>query len=180
MNQPAGPNRAWERKQIIPLDKGTARGKNIIIFFSSGAYLGFSPLVPGTVGTLAGVPVYWLLSGLPLVYWALCLIPLTWAAVWFAGRACEIYNVHDDRRVVIDEVIGYAVTTLGAPFSLASVVAGFFIFRFFDILKPWPAGLIDRRLPGGAGVVLDDAAAGVYGALTLQAAMRIWPEIFSM
>lgn len=89
-------------------------------------------------------------------------------AVWIAGRAEAALGRKDAPTIVIDEVAGMLVTLAGVPFSPGAVVAGFVLFRAFDVLKPWPARLIERRLPGGWGVVLDDVAAGVYGNLTLQ------------
>ena len=124
-------------------------------------------MAPGTWGTLAGIPLYLALSLLPLWAYALALIPVIWGAIYAAGRAEIIYDSHDDRRIVIDEVAGYAVTMLGTAPSVFSVILGFFVFRAFDIFKPWPCRDIDRRMPGGAGVVLDDVAAGVYGVILM-------------
>ncbi len=84
-----------------------------------------------------------------------------------AGEAGKIYGVVDDGRIVIDELVGYLVTVAFLPFSWTTALLGFFLFRVFDILKPFPASWFDRRMKNGIGVVLDDVAAGIYGALTL-------------
>jgi phosphatidylglycerophosphatase A len=102
---------------------------------------------------------------------------LTLAAIPVASRANELYGRHDDGRIVIDEVAGYVVTMAGVAPSPASVAAGFLIFRFFDIVKPWPCSALDQRLKGGAGVVLDDVAAGLYATATLHLLMYLWPAM---
>lgn len=134
-------------------------------------------MAPGTWGTLAGIPIYLALSRLPLWGYLAGLALLVWAAVFVAGRAQEIFGRHDDPRIVIDEAAGYLVTMVGAAPGLRAVVLGFIFFRVFDILKPWPCRAIDKKWVSGAGVVFDDVAAGIYGALALQATMYIWPSL---
>ncbi len=99
------------------------------------------------------------------------------AAIYLAARAEAIYGGHDDRRIVIDEVVGYLVTMTGAAPTVIGIFLGFVIFRIFDIAKPWPCSAIDQRMPGGTGVVLDDVAAGVYGAITFNIIYYFWPAL---
>ena len=124
---------------------------------------------------MAGVPVYLLLTRLPLWGYLVGLALLTAAAVPLADRAQEILGRRDDPRIVIDEVAGYVVTMIGVAPSFLGVVLGFVLFRTFDILKPWPCRTIDRRWHSGAGVVLDDVAAGIYAAAVMHAVILFWP-----
>jgi phosphatidylglycerophosphatase A len=126
---------------------------------------------------LAGIPVYLALAGLPLWGYCLAVAGLIGASIFIAARAEAIYGGHDDRRIVIDEVVGYLVTMTGAAPTVIGISLGFVIFRVFDIVKPWPCSAIDRRMPGGSGVVLDDVAAGVYGAITLNIIHYFWPAL---
>ena len=144
---------------------------------SSGAYLGLAPLAPGTFGTLAGIPFYLLFCGWPIWGYLAATLALILAAIPLASRANRIYGKHDDGRIVIDEVAGYAVTMIGISPSPVSVAAGFLLFRFFDIVKPWPCSALDQRLKGGAGVVLDDVAAGIYAAALLHLLIYLWPAL---
>lgn len=143
--------------------------RRLILFLATNAGLGLSPLVPGTAGTLAGIPAFWLLARLPaplyLGAW-LCLLLL---ACWVAGAAGRIYGVADDGRIVIDELVGYLVTVALLPFSWTTAVLGFFLFRLFDISKVFPASWFDQRMKNGFGVVMDDVVAGLYGAIVLRA-----------
>ncbi len=144
---------------------------------SSGAGLGLIPVAPGTFGTLAGIPVYLGLSLLPLPGYLAILVLFTLAAMFLAGRAEKIYGRKDDGRIVIDEVVGFAVTMIGTAPGLITIILGFLLFRFFDVLKPWPCRNLDRNMHGGAGVVMDDVAAGIYGALVLQCLIYFWPGL---
>jgi phosphatidylglycerophosphatase A len=100
----------------------------------------------------------------PLAYVAL-LIALVLVAIWSAGLAEEALGAHDHSRIVIDEVAGLALAGLFLPGTWAAAGLGFLLFRVFDVLKPFPAGLIDGRIEGGVGVVGDDLVAGIYAGL---------------
>jgi phosphatidylglycerophosphatase A len=132
-------------------------------------------LASGTFGTLAGIPVYWLLANLPPALWLLTVVALFFLACWAAGEAGKIYGVVDDGRIVIDELVGYLVTIAFLPFTWKAAIAGFFLFRFFDIVKPQPARYFDRRIKNGYGVVLDDVVAGLYAALSLRLFLHFFP-----
>jgi phosphatidylglycerophosphatase A len=124
---------------------------------------GLSPVAPGTVGTLGAIPLFLLLAPLPLHLYLAVTLAVTLLACWVAGRAQAIYNAQDPGRIVIDEVAGFLVTMAASgPPTVTTVVAGFLLFRIFDIIKPFPARLIDRRMKNGCGVVLDDIVAGIY------------------
>jgi len=142
--------------------------RRFVLFLSSNAGLGYAPFASGTVGTLAGIPVFWLMAPLPPALYALTWTALLFLSFWAAGAAGKIYGVADDGRIVIDELVGYLATVAFLPFSWTSAIAGFLLFRFFDISKIPPASWFDRKMKNGFGVVLDDVVAGVYGALALR------------
>jgi len=142
--------------------------RRFILFLSSNAGLGYVPVAPGTFGTLAGIPVFYLLAPLPAPLFTLTWIGLLFLAFWASGEAGRYYGVVDDGRIVIDELVGYLVTVAFLPFSWTTALLGFACFRLFDISKIFPASWFDRRLKNGFGVVLDDVVAGIYGALALR------------
>lgn len=130
--------------------------------------VGLTPGSPGTAGTLAGVPVFLLMQDLSaLTYWMFTAIFLL-IGVWTCGRSSRWLGVHDHRGIVWDEVVGFLMTMGAAPAGWLWIALGFGLFRVFDIIKPWPASLVDRKLGGGAGIVLDDVVAGAYGWMAMQ------------
>jgi phosphatidylglycerophosphatase A len=138
--------------------------------------VGRAPVAPGTVGSLVAVP---LLPALALLrarsgaaYLAV-LAGLVTVAVWSAGRAEEILGGHDHSRIVIDEVVGLVVAGAFLPGTWQAAALAFVLFRVFDVVKPFPAGLIDERVRGGAGVVGDDLVAGVYAGLAGRLVLRL-------
>jgi phosphatidylglycerophosphatase A len=121
---------------------------------------GLSPWAPGTVGTLVAVPIYLLLSLLPVALYLGVLAVLIGVAVWACGSAARDLGQQDPPQVVGDEIVGFLVAMAAAPAGLVWVVAGFLLFRLFDIYKPWPVSVVDGRMGGGLGIVLDDLVAG--------------------
>lgn len=153
--------------------------RELIIFLATGFYSGYVPYAPGTAGSIVGVALVWGVTA-PLadrsaIGAAALIAALFVAGCWASGRAEEIFGQHDSSHIVIDEIVGMAVTMFLNPASWAALGAGFALFRLFDIAKPEPAGLIDRRMRGGVGVMLDDVAAGVYANLVLQVLGRLVP-----
>jgi phosphatidylglycerophosphatase A len=142
--------------------------KGLILFLSSGTFLGYIPFASGTFGTLWGIPLAYWLSGYVFEFQILFILCATGAAVYLADQAEKIWGRKDPSQVVIDEIVGYLVTLAGLPFSWKTAMAGFFIFRVMDILKPFPIRKIDQSLPGGWGIVLDDVLAGVYSHVLLR------------
>jgi phosphatidylglycerophosphatase A len=129
---------------------------------------GYSPVAPGTCGTAVAVPLAWLAA--PLLLWGFVALAVAITVVGIAAAAIadRAWDTHDSGRIVVDEVAGYFVTVAFADPARWSVLAlGFVLFRLFDIVKPPPVRWIDRNLPGGAGVVLDDVAAGLGAGLCL-------------
>lgn len=145
----------------------------VAVAVATGLGVGYAPVAPGTFGTALAVPIAWSVAALPQWgYLALC-AGVTLFAVWAAGRAERVFGEHDAGRIVIDEVAGFLCAMV--PVSRADwrmLAAGFVLFRVADIAKPPPARWIDRRVAGGAGVVLDDVVAGVWAAVALWALAR--------
>jgi phosphatidylglycerophosphatase A len=148
--------------------KFESKSDYIVVTFASGFGAGFSPFAPGTVGTAAAIPIYLLFSYMPLFYYIITLIPLYLFACWAAGRVEYLTNLHDPGVVVIDEILGYLIAMTAAPKSIYSVIAAFFIFRFFDILKVWPANWVENNMKGGWAVITDDVIAGIYSLAVMQ------------
>jgi phosphatidylglycerophosphatase A len=143
---------------------------------------GYFPIAPGTAGTAAAIPVWWVLSAAaPWVYVA-ATVAVVLSGIAAADRAGHYFGVADSGHIVVDEVAGYLVTMAFLPRTAFAAAAGFFLFRICDILKPWPARIFDReaRWKNGAGVVLDDVFAGVWAlALTWGAVLlkeRFFPS----
>jgi phosphatidylglycerophosphatase A len=138
------------------------------LFIATGFGVGYSPIAPGTLGTLVAIPIYYFLSEIPSPLYEITLIGFFFLSVWISEKAEIFFVKKDDQRIVIDEVIGLLITMLWVPKTILFVILGFFLFRFFDILKPFPIRSLEKRLKGGFGVVLDDVVAGIYGNIILQ------------
>ncbi len=137
---------------------------------------GFSPVAPGTVGTLGAVPLWWLLSAAPRAALPAAILLLALLGAAAAERAGRYWGVTDASAIVIDEVVGYLVTVSLVPFSWTAAAAGFVLFRIFDVAKPWPASAFDR-MKSAWGVMLDDVVAGLYGMAILAAVLRWLPGV---
>jgi phosphatidylglycerophosphatase A len=139
-----------------------------VLFLAFGFGSGLAKKAPGTCGTLAAVPLYLLaVQGGNLVYGLITLIA-TLAGVWICGMAADKLGEHDFNGIVWDEVAGYLITLWFVPVSWKAVIAGFVLFRIFDIVKPWPIKWADRKVQGGFGIMLDDVLAGILSNLVLQ------------
>ena len=148
--------------------------KGFIIFLATGAYSGFSPFMPGTVGSVVGVFLFIILSFLSLPVYILTTVAFIALAVWVSERAEKIFEKEDASEIVIDEIAGFFVTMAFLPCDWKTIAAGFVLFRIFDILKPYPANRINDTVHGGVGVVFDDIVAGIYANLLLQGIRFIW------
>jgi phosphatidylglycerophosphatase A len=149
----------------------------LAIFVATAGYAGYFPLAPGTVGSVVGLLVY------GVVWWSgsraveLGLIAALFALGVWAGTTAERYfGGIDPGPVVIDEVVGMLMTLLWIPVSLSAAAAGFLLFRIFDVIKPFPAGRLER-LHGGLGVMADDAMAAVYANVSLRLLVWIFPGL---
>ena len=137
----------------------------VLVATAGGA--GLVPGAPGTYGTAVTVPLAWALGRAGLPWYLLATAVVTVVGSVAAGVFCRAVGKHDDQRIVVDEVAGYLVTLAPVAATWPNLIAGFVIFRIFDIWKPFPVRSLDRHVKGGFGVVADDLAAGVYGAAAL-------------
>jgi phosphatidylglycerophosphatase A len=145
----------------------------IVLFCATGGGIGYLPKAPGTFGSLVGLLPCWALSHLDTVSAAAVALLFIGAACWAAHAAEAYLEKKDSRHIVIDEIAGMMITLLGLPFNAMTAAFGFLIFRFLDILKPFPIRLAEQKLPGGIGVVFDDVGAGILGNLMLRLALWV-------
>lgn len=138
-------------------------------FFASGFGSGMSPVAPGTMGTLAAIP-FWYIFATILPTWGYIgmLIITALVGIVICQKASDELGVHDHGGIVWDEFVGLWLTMLFAPVSWTAIILGFLIFRFFDVLKPWPIKVIDAQVGAGLGIMLDDILAGIFSLITLQ------------
>jgi phosphatidylglycerophosphatase A len=130
---------------------------------------GYSPIAPGTCGTLTAIPMAWGLAKLGLIWFGVGFLVITAIGTWAAELFCRASGKEDDQRIVVDEVAGYLLTLMPVAKTPINLVLAFFLFRLFDIWKPPPVRWVDDNVHGGWGVMADDLAAGVYAAIVLFA-----------
>jgi phosphatidylglycerophosphatase A len=147
----------------------------IMLLLATNLGLGYSRKAPGTFGTLAGIPMFYLVASCPSWGAALIWTGVLTLAFWSSTYAGHYFGVVDDGRIVIDELIGYLTAVLFLPFSWGTAILAFVLFRFFDIFKVFPADWFDTRMKNGFGVVLDDVVAGVYAGITLRLCLYFIP-----
>ncbi len=147
--------------------------KNPWHLLATGFGSGLSPIVPGTMGTLASLPFYLVLAHLSLPLYGLVVIASCVIGVKICQVTSDDMGVHDHGSIVWDEFAGMWITMLVVPmFGLAVfdwkwLATGFVLFRFFDMVKPWPIGWLDKRVHGGLGIMIDDIVAGVMAGVAL-------------
>ncbi len=144
--------------------KATRLVTMIATFFGSG----LSPKAPGTMGTLATVPLVYLLSFLGPYFYMGFTVALFPIGLWAAEMYEQTKAQHDSREIVIDEVLGFLITMTWLPMTWQSMLFGFVLFRMLDIFKPFPIGFIDKKVQGGLGVIADDVVAGLIANIALQ------------
>ena len=143
--------------------------RNPIHFLAFGLGSGAAPKAPGTAGTLAAIPIWYLFSDWAIGPYLLLIFVTTLFGIWICERTSRDLGVHDHGGIVWDEFVGLWITLIAVPTGWVWVVLGFALFRVFDILKPWPIGWVDRRVSGGWGIMLDDILAGLMAWCVLQA-----------
>lgn len=141
---------------------------NVRHWLAYGFGAGLLPKAPGTFGTLVAVPIYLLLSMLPMAAYLAVLAVMIAVGIWVCGTTANDVGADDPPGIVWDEIVGFLVAMIAAPSGWIWVITGFLLFRLFDIYKPWPAGTINRRLRGGLGIMLDDIVAGLMSLVVLQ------------
>ena len=140
----------------------------LILAAATALGLGYMPKAPGTFGTLFAIPLWFLLSHLSFWPSLILVVLAVLCSIVIADQAERIFGHHDEQRIVIDEVAGLLVTSVGVPFLWPEVLSAFVLFRLLDMTKPPPIGWLDRKVQGGLGVVLDDVAAGLVACLLLH------------
>lgn len=138
-------------------------------WIASGFGSGLAPIAPGTFGTIAALLPWLLLRELTPWHYLAVVFVVFWLGVWATKQVIAGLREEDPGLVVIDEWVGLWLALFLAPAGWGWMLAGFVLFRLFDIWKPWPVSWADRRLKGGFGAMFDDALAGLYALLALQA-----------
>ena len=140
---------------------------NPIHFLALGFGSGLAPKAPGTFGTIAAIPVFLLSLYLSNLNNLLLILVMSVTGIYICGKAAKDAGVHDHGAIVWDEIVGFMITMYLMPVTWWSVLLGFALFRFFDIIKPWPISYIDKNCHGGLGIMLDDIAAGLAAWLCM-------------
>ena len=144
--------------------------KKIALFIASTFYSGYFPIAPGTVGSFVAILILLFLPALP--WWLLSIIAFVgfFIGVWASNIAEEFWG-HDPGRVNWDEVIGMIITIIALPKHWIIYMCGFFVFRLFDVINPFPVNKLEK-LPAGLGIMSDDVLAGIYANIVLQIVFR--------
>lgn len=129
---------------------------------------GLASKAPGTAGTLVAVPIYLAMVNLAPWQYLAVVLALFVVGIWICDVTARQMGVHDHPSIVWDEIVGYLITMIGVPTGWFWVIAGFVLFRLFDILKPWPIRLVDKKVKGGMGIMLDDVLAAIFALIVLQ------------
>ena len=148
--------------------------QNTVLFLATGGLIGYSPVAPGTFGSLAALPLCLLIASMDIGIGALVLLALVLVSTWIAHAAEKIFGQTDPKQVVIDEICGMAIALFALPFVPVFVVGGFALFRVFDILKPLPISGVDKQVSGGWGIMLDDVLAGIFANILLRVGLLIF------
>ena len=141
-----------------------------VLFFVTGAGVGYFPRFPGTIGTLVAIPFSLALNHIAVRNFPLAVaivVGSIFGAIWLSTQSARILKQKDPQVIVIDEIVGFLVANFLAPPRLTALLWCFLLFRFFDIAKVFPTNRLER-LPDGAGIVLDDVMAGVYTLISLR------------
>ena len=139
-----------------------------ILFFATGGWIGYSPVAPGTFGSLAALPICLLISSLGIGSALIVVVALIMVSTWIVHAAEKIEAQKDPSQVVLDEICGMAIALFALPFTPFFIIGGFALFRVFDILKPFPIQWVDKKVPGGLGIMLDDIIAGIFANAVIR------------
>lgn len=141
--------------------------KNPIHLLAFGFGSGLAPKAPGTFGTLIAIPIFLLIASLSLLHYSLFVLITALVGIYICGKTAADLRVHDHSGIVWDEMVGYWITMLMIPVSWHSLLAGFLLFRLFDIWKPFPIRWLDKHVKGGFGIMIDDVLAGFFAWFVL-------------
>ncbi|RLV59595.1 phosphatidylglycerophosphatase A [Parashewanella curva] len=141
---------------------------NPVHFLALGFGSGLATKAPGTFGTLAAIPLYLVLNQFSLSVYLIVTLIVSIVGIYICDKASKDMGVHDHGAIVWDEVAGLLITMIAAPAGWIWLLIGFALFRFFDIIKPWPIKWLDSKVSGGFGIMIDDVVAGVFALICLQ------------
>lgn len=156
---------------LTKLPKGFLRDPGHFLAFGLGS--GCAPKAPGTWGTVVGMLLYWPMQDLPILWLWGVVVGAFLFGVWICGRASNALGVHDHGGIVWDEFVGYWLAMGLAPVGWVWMLYGFVLFRVFDIWKPCPIRVLDKRVSGGFGIMIDDVLAGVYAGVVMQLTLYV-------
>lgn len=137
-------------------------------FLAFGFGSGLAPFAPGTFGTLAAIPLYLLMQSLHLSIYLFIVGIVSIVGIWICDKSSKSLGVHDHSGIVWDEFAGFFITMIAAPKGWIWIALGFAFFRLFDIWKPWPISILDKKVKGGFGIMIDDILAGIFALICLQ------------
>jgi len=144
-----------------------------VMFLATGCYIGNISFASGTFGSVLGLPLCFFLSKIDFSIAVLLILIFILCATWIANEAEKVLKTEDPECIVIDEIAGIILTLFGLPFNIISVTVGILVFRALDIWKPYPIRLLENKLSGGIGIVLDDVVAGILSNLILRVFIKI-------
>lgn len=142
--------------------------KRPVCFLGLGFGTGLAPKAPGTFGTIAALPIYYVMQDWSMAIYLIVTIIAFIVGIWICQVSADWLQKDDPSAVVWDEIVGYLITMIAAPAGWQWMLIGFVLFRFFDIIKPWPISWADQKLHGGFGIMVDDVIAGIFAAVLLQ------------
>lgn len=143
--------------------------RNPVHFLALGFGSGLAQKMPGTFGTLAAFPLVAMVAAFGSIYTFVAVtLMVSVVGIWLCGRTAEDMGVHDHGAIVWDEVAGMFIAMLLVPLSWTNLLVAFALFRVFDILKPWPISVLDKKLHGGLGIMLDDVLAGAVACVMMH------------
>lgn len=154
---------AYSPHPVLP--PGFLRNPIHLLAFGFGS--GTAPRAPGTWGSLAAIPLYFLFFWAPpITYWVVVAVAFL-VGIWLCGRTARDLKVHDHGGIVWDEFVGMWIVLGIHPETFQGVLFAFLLFRLFDVLKPWPICWFDEKMPGGLGIMFDDVLAGFMALCSL-------------
>ena len=152
--------------------RGNVSLLNPVHFLALGFGSGLAAKMPGTFGTLAALPLVVLLSHYAsFSVYLIVTILVSIVGIWICGKTAQDMGQHDDSSIVWDEIAGMMITMLAVPLTWQTLLVGFVLFRFFDILKPWPISYLDKHVHGGFGIMIDDVLAGLFALACIHLCM---------
>ncbi len=143
--------------------------EKLIPFLATGCYLGYLPFAPGTFGTLLAIPLIWINTHLAYLEKLIFIFGIIFLFLFIVQLYLIDSKQNDPSEVVLDEVVGFLIAMFWLPLTWQSLLLGFMLFRFFDIVKPFPISYIDKNVKGAVGVFADDLLAGLVVNILLQA-----------